>query len=300
MHSDKYLKIFRIFVALALVISLVLNFTFLSRLNQLEHQVNTVFNNQHNIISDVNGQTSHIQNVLNDIKEEQSWISGIDLDVNTNDFEDGQAEATFEWQVKELQNDSEVVFNYAYGDDSEEYTTLPAKELQQGLFQVKVPFEVDVEPLWEVSLETPDSNTKQEMTKKEMEEHHQNILKYYVSVSYDDMVKSGEIHTEPLGHLGTKDYGIVQTDIYMHKENVSIALISHNVNDSIVVEEAYLMMYKGETLIGEKEIESDDENNPPDQSVRLFNLNQVDRYEDMRLVIKVVYTNGETFKKEVY
>lgn len=100
-----------------------MNFTLLSRLDEVEDQLNFVSNNQHNIMNNVNNQTSHIQDVLNDIKEEQSWISTIKMDVNTKELEAGKAEATFEWQVKELQNGSEVVFNYVYGN-KEDYISL--------------------------------------------------------------------------------------------------------------------------------------------------------------------------------
>lgn len=305
LESDKYIKFFRLFVAIALGSSLVMNFTLLSRLDQLENQVHSVSNNQHNIISNVNGQTSHIQSVLNDIKEEQSWLSTITMDLNTQELKDGLAEATFEWQVKELQNDSEVIFNYAYGDN-EDYTAIPAKELQHGLFQVKVPIKFKIEPLWEVGLITTNSNNQQEMSKQEMEEkmaeeQRQNPLKYFVSVSYDDMVKSGNIQTEHLGHVGMNDYGIIQTDIHMDDENFDVTLIHNNLNNSsIVIEEVYLLKYEDKKFVEKVELESDDQNNPSDQDVHFFYLNQIKQYEDARLVIKVVYSNGETFKKEVY
>lgn len=282
-----------------------MNFTFLSKFDQLENQVNSVTNNQHNIVSNVNGQTSHIQNILNDIKEEQSWISPITVDVNTKGLEDGQGEATFKWQVKELQNDSEIVFNYAHGNN-EDYTALPAEEVQQGLFRVKIPFDVDSEPLWEVALTASNSNKQQEMSKKEMEEermeeHRQNALKYFVSVSYEDMVKSGEVQTKHLGDIGTSYYGIIQTNIHMQNEYFRVSLINHNVNDSsILVEEAYLKKYADKKLLGEEKIELDKGNTPSDQRVRIFHLNEVELLEDMRLVIKVIYSNGETFEKEVY
>ncbi|WP_100407527.1 hypothetical protein [Bacillus solitudinis] len=302
MDKDKYIKPFRIFVTVALVMSVSMNFTLLSRLDQVEYQMNVLTSNQHNLTNEVNGQTNHIQNVMNDIMKEQSWISAINMDVNTKELEGGQAEATFEWQVKELQSDSEVVFNYLYGD-SEEYTALKAEELQQGLFQVKVPFEVDLEPQWEVGLSTSNSNSQQESEEKWVEEQKQqkNTLKYFVSVSYDDTLKSGEIHTEQLGYFESSNYGFLQTDIDMFNENFSVTLTKHKVNDSpVVLEGAYLLKYEDGTLIGEEELELDNQHNPPDDRVRFFHLNQVEQYEEMRLGIKVVYSNGKTFEKIVY
>lgn len=69
---------------------------------------------------------------MNQFKEEQSWISRIAMIFDPREAEDGEATATFEWQVKELQINSEVTFNYVYGD-GEDFIALPAKELQNGL-----------------------------------------------------------------------------------------------------------------------------------------------------------------------
>jgi hypothetical protein len=299
LNSDKYKKIFSLFVTAALITSLIMNFTLLNRLNQLENQIYDLSNNQHNIINNINGQTGHIQSVMNDMKEQQSWISTINMEVDTKDLVDGQAEVTFEWQVKELQNDSEVVFNYVYGN-SEEYTAIPAEEVQQGLFQVKIPIEVEIEPFWDVSIIPSDSSPQQGISKKEMEaEHMQDTLKYFVSVSYDDMVKSGEVYNEYIGKFGMNYYSMIQTDIFMNEGNLDISLTNHGAEDTMmVVKQAYLLKYEGEKLIGEEEIEPD--NNIPDPNFRPFHLQQVKQYEDMRLVIKVVYSNGETFEKEVY
>lgn len=87
----------------------------------------------------------------------------------------------------------------------------------------------------------------------------------------------------------------------MRDENFDITVVNHNVNDSSnVVEKAYLLKYEGDTFIGVEEIESDDKNNPPDNRARLFHLDQMDKYDNMRLIVKVVYSNGETIEKEVY
>jgi hypothetical protein len=304
--NDKYIKYFRAFVAVALVGSLAVNFTLLSKISQLENRMNFVTNHQQNIMNELSGQTSHIQTDMNDIKQEQSWISTIKMELNKKEIVEGQADAIYKWQVKELQTDSEVFFNYAYGD-SEDYITLTADELQQGMFQVKVPIEVPMEPLWDYGLFPSDSivqkevseKEQKEMSEKEMEQKRleQYKLKYFVSVSYGDMVKSGEIHTEHLEHFGTNYYGIIQTDLHMDDENFDVAVTNHNVNGSSnVVEEAYLLKYEDETFIGEEEIQLDEQ----DHIASFFYLNQEEQYEDMRLVIKVVYSDGATFEKEVY
>lgn len=303
MNYEKYIKFFPGFVAVALVISLVLNFNLLSRLDELENQLNYLSNNQTNIINRVSSQTSHIQNVLNDIQEQQSWISRIKMEMNTAQLENGETEASFEWQVKELQSNSEVVFNYVVGE-SDDYVAVPAKEIQQGLFQVKIPLKVSLNPQWEIGLTTSNSsNSHTEQVSKEMieEQYRQNELKYFVSVSNGDTLKSGEIHTEHIGHYGTSYYGVLQTDVHLREEGFNVSLYHHNVNNAtFVVEEAYLKVYDGQTYIGEEQIEPNEAKSAPEGRSRFFELNQDKKYENMKLVVKVIYDNGETFEQEIY
>jgi len=300
----KYSKYFKIFVVLALITSLGMKVAMVSRLNQIESQVTSISNTQHNILSNVDGQTSHIQSVLNDMKEEQSWISSINMDVNPTNLEEGQLEVTFEWQVKELHSDSEVIFNYVYGD-SKEYIEIPAEEIQQGLFQVKIPVEVEMEPQWEIGMISGPSNGERELSKQEIEksldeEERERILTYFVSVSHDETVKSGELHSENLGYYGTNYYGIIQTDIHLN-DSLSVMLAYHQVTESSpIVEEAYLLKYNNGSLVGEEEIKSEKQHNLHDDRFGMFHLDGVEDYDDMQLVIKVVYRNGSVFEKEVY
>jgi hypothetical protein len=53
------------------------------------------------------------------------------------------------------------------------------------------------------------TETKIEEEAKKIDEYNQHTLKYFVSVTYDDIVKSNDIHTEHLGHYGTNFYGML-------------------------------------------------------------------------------------------
>ncbi|MBE4909167.1 hypothetical protein IMZ08_13960 [Bacillus luteolus] len=301
MNNNNYSKYFRIFIVIALAASLILNFNLLVSLDRVEHQVNSLSHNQHNILSDVNSQAGQIQNIMNEFLNEQSWISRIHMEFDQSEAEDGKAAATFEWQVKELQSNSEVTFNYVYGP-GEDFITLPAKEIQQGLFQVRIPIEVEVKPLWEVGVITTTGSSMEEESKQKFEDRmeerdQQHRLKYFVSVTYDDMVKSSEIHTEHLGHFGTSKYGIIRSDIHIHQDNISLTLYNEFMMEpSDHVVNAYLVKYEGDKLIEEEEMES---LGPEEEWPRHFHVNQIEKYENMRLVIKVEYSNGEIFEKEV-
>lgn len=289
---------FRIFVVLALVGSLVLNFTLVSKVNQLEGQVSNISNFQHDITSSIDGQATQVYSALEEFKNEQSWISKITMEIDNNAVKNGQANAIFNWQVKELQKNSEVVFHYAFGE-SEEYKALPAKEMQNGLFQVQVPFRFDKEPQWHVGLITSDSYHSEEASEKEAIDGNDSIH-FYVTVSYDDMVKGSVLQNEFLGDLRSSYYGIIQTDVHIFKSKLDITLINYQIDEkSVYVEKATLLKYKGDTLIGEEELEMVKENSP-ELSERFFNIHQVEQYENIRLVMKVEYSNGDSFEKEIY
>lgn len=300
-NNNNYLNYFRMFIVIALAASVVMNFNLISKLDHLEMQLNNVFNNQHNIISNVNSQANQVQNIMDEFKAEQSWISRINMDFDPSKVREGQAEATFEWQVKELQSNSEVTFNYVYGE-GEDYITLPAKELQNGLFQVKVPIEVKLEPSWRVGVITSSNNeemSKQVIEEAMMKQERESRIKYFVSVSYDDLVKSGEIQEEHFGHIGSSYYGVLHGDVILEDKNFSINLFNeYMMEPTITLEKVYLLKYEGNKLIGEEELTL--QPGPPEEWPRHFHINQVEKNDTMRLSLNVVYSNGDTFEKEVY
>lgn len=296
MGIDRYM---RIFVVLALVGSLVLNLTLLSKVNQLEEQVGFISGFQQDISYRVENQASEVYNALEEFKNEQSWISRINMQIDNQKIKKGEAIATFKWQVKELQSNSKVEFHYSFGD-GEEYTSLLAEEVQNGLFQVKLPIEFEKEPQWRVGQITSDSYHSEEVSEKEAIEQLQDMINFYVTVSYGDLVKSSEIQQEFLEDLRSSYYGSIQTDVHLINSKLDITLINYLLNEkSMYVEKAILLKYKGNMLIGEEELQGIEEHSSENME-RFFHLNQVDKYEDIRLVMKVVYSNGETFEEEIY
>ncbi|WP_456276293.1 hypothetical protein [Bacillus sp. AK128] len=299
MGNEQTNKRFKLFVVLTLLVSIIININLLSKVGQLENEVYLLSQNQHNILSNVSNQSNQVQRTLDEFINEQSWISSFKMDINH--VEANQSELAIQWQVKELQSESEVLFNYVYGEKEENYKVLPAEEIQQGLFQVKIPVEFDIEPQWEVGMisnSDMDNQSKMEEEAKKVEEYNKHTLKYFVSVSNQDMVKSSEILTEHIGYFGASLYGLIHADLHLGNNHADITLINDNIDSSIFLEEVYLLKYEGDQLIQEEELELDDQSHPP--HVRFFQITQVEQVDDMRLVLKVLYSNGETFEKEVY
>ncbi|MFS0824484.1 hypothetical protein [Bacillus sp. 1P02SD] len=276
-----------------------MNFTLLSKMDHLEEQVRVISGSQQDISFRIDDQVSQVYTALEDFKNEQSWMSQVSMEIDNKGFNKDEAIALFNWQVKELQKDAKVEYHYSF-DENEEFTSVSAKELQNGLFQVKVPFTFEKEPQWQVGLITSDSYHSEEASEKEAIEQLQDTINFYVTVSYDDLVKSSEIQQEFLGDLKSNYYGVIQTDVHVFKSKLDITLINYLMDgESKYVEKATLLKYKGTTLIGEEELQRVKENSP-DSAERFFHLNQVDKYENIRLVMKVEYNNGDTFEKEIY
>ncbi|SHG82779.1 hypothetical protein [Ornithinibacillus halophilus] len=300
MNNEKYLKYISIFVGVALVISLIMNVTLISKVDELQFRMDQLSTTQHDIMNNVHTQTGQIESALAEFKEEQSWISPIQFNFNKENEEDGTTEAKFEWQIKELEEDSEVVFHYAFGDE-EEFTDIPVEAIEQGLYQVTVPLKLDVEPQWDIFIRNETNHSEMMKPDIDEKEREKSKLRYYVTVSSDDMVKSNDIRWEYMDYFGASKYGIIQTDVDLMDDIYHVNVTYHGVDQSsIVVDEVYLLKYQGNNLIGEEEITIENGNHSIENEIRFFHLYEQEMYEDMRLVIKTVYSNGDSFEKEVY
>lgn len=296
------MKYVKAFIVLALVVSMGMNFTLMKKLDEVEHRVISVTNYQQQMMDRVNSQTNHIENVMNEIKREQSWISSINTDVT---IKETKAEITFDWQIKELHENSSVEFHYSFGDD-EEYITIPAVEKKNGLFEVAITKEVTAEPEWFIDY-TAFSDQEMEVRKKKMEEkkmeqYEQSKINYFVSVSYEDVVKSGAIQMINLGELGRSDYGLIHVMGDMNKSNYHISVMNSVRNDdsSTFLKEVYLLKYKDGKLMEEEQLEAEEINNGHRNRPMHFRMKEVDSFEYTSLAVKVVYSNGKVFENEVY
>lgn len=292
------MKYYRYFVVIALIISVIMNYVLLNKVAILENQVNSIEEYQNQLMSNINSQTSNLENVMNEIKQEQSWISTIDSFVESKG---SQAEITFEWQIKELSNNSSVVFNYSLGVDKE-FSTVPAVNKKNGLYYVTIPVDVELGPHWQIPQNT--SGKQEEMSSKEIEERKldQNAMKCFVSVSYDDIVKSSEIHKMDLAYLGSMDYGLLDVTVDMTNNDYFVSMLHSNEGNGIIIplKKVYLMKYRNKKLIKEEQLISDASSDSSNEKPVFFRMKKTEKMEYTRLLVKVVYSNGQTFEKEIY
>jgi hypothetical protein len=282
------MKYFNVMVALALLISLIMNFTLSSKLDHVENQLTNLSYNQQEVLSSVNGQVDQIRHVMNDIQKQQSWISEITMEFKQDSLKSGKVTADFKWQLKEQHDNSNVVFHYAYGEN-DEYTSIPLEETQNGLYQVKVPLMIKIEPYWQVNYMSSDSeDTKIEMVEKRKEEYNRNALNYFVSVAYNDVVKSGEINTRYLNEMGAEYFGDINVDLTFEKEYSSIYVLNYSQS---TLEKVELLTYQNGTLLNKEKLKSEGEH---------FTIKNFDKDEATHFVLNVTYKNGATFEKEIY
>ncbi|MGP4039799.1 hypothetical protein ACTWP4_07845 [Gracilibacillus sp. D59] len=299
MEKDQYIKGFRLFILIALIISLIINVMMFSKIKNVEEEIRYLTENQTMLSNSVNSQSGMIQQELDQFIEEQSWISPVTMETDKKQLANGSTDITFAWQLKVFHKDSEVMFHYKYGK-TEEFIEIPANEETEGMFQVQVPVEMELKPEWQVNVHASSGNSHslKEISKQEMESlEEENQISYFVSVSHDGLVKQSRQQSEHLGYLGTNSYGSLFSDVNFNEDDVRVHVYYHNVsNQDNIVEKVTLLKYQEDSLLEEKQFTLRGE----EMRDRPFDLKPFKKYDNMRLVIKVEYTDGTIFEKQVY
>jgi len=282
------MKHFKIIVVGGLCASLLSNYILFTKLDVMDNKINNISSYQHQVISTVNSQVGNINNTINKIKEDQSWLSAINVDTVIDASDKNKAMVNFEWQVKELKNNSEVLFNYKKNEEKE-YKSIKAEDKGNGFFIVVIPVEIKPEPNWNY-------------------QENQLSFDYYISVSHDDMIKSGEINIARIEDIGARYYGYleVRTEIDRDK-NYNLSVMSGKMYDtSIYLQEAYLKKYNDDDQLVDEEklVEENVENEggiPVREHTAVFqNKSSEEKMDYSSLVLKVVYSDGSVFEREIY
>lgn len=299
MKEKKLIKYACIFVASALFISLFLNIYLLTKVNELGNKIGLVKSDQRYMSSEIENQTSEIMSLLEDIQQQQSWLGNVDTEVIFTSA--GNGELRFTWLVKELADESDVRFHYAL-KEGDQFTSIPATEREQGLYEATIPLEEGMGPIWQPTEIYGVTSHVEELDDVPSNETTDNLyestqFQYYISVAnVDGLYKSGDIQTGYLYDFLTELYGYVETGVYL-EDKVFRVYLHHYVAEGLdnVMENVSLLKYQQGKLIGEEELDRVDEG-PSNSS---FEKNNIDIYDDMRLVLKVAYPNGETFEREI-
>jgi hypothetical protein len=304
------MKYFKVIVVGLLVISLLINARLLSRFSDLENQVNSIYYSQSDIRSSVDHQASNFYGILEDFKREQSWISAIRMEMGTKNPKSGKIQLNFNWQIKELVTNSEVVFHYKLGEDPS-YSSVPAVEIANGLFEVNIPFDYQLEPEWYTAVSMGRSTSTVEEVAFEdnyMKDNNKSQISYYVTVSKDDLVKSGEINTEYIGYLGMHYYGSLETFVDIYDEGYHLSVLTSPSNGEIFLKDAYLKKYKNGQLIEEEKLDFSEAKQESNWQIEEhgfhFHKNfpnlPNEKFEYTNLVLRVIYSDGVSFEREIF
>lgn len=288
-------------------VSLIMIIIIIGKIQRLENQMSSISNYQNDIMWSVDSQAYNVQSTLEDFRREQSWISTIEMSVEGENFEDNKAFLSFRWQVKELFKDSEVKFHYRIADN--EFTTLPATEIADGVFGVSITTDVSLQPEWYHSISSyPHDSARWNHVETIEEEfyrdgYYSNELSYYVTVKSDDVVRSSEIAYENINFIGTNVYGFLETHVSISEKGYSVTVSAHPYyhNQAVHIDEAHLITYRNDQLVSQVKMEQEKTEFPEMQGdLHYFyrHNDEVEKYTS--LVVKVVYSNGQEFVKEIY
>ncbi|MCT8139165.1 hypothetical protein H1D32_16510 [Anaerobacillus sp. CMMVII] len=299
---------FKVFVIAILMVSLIINARLLVRVSDLDNRIDSMSYSQMEIRNRVENQTSSMQYVLEEFKNEQSWISGIQMEVDPFNIANGKTTLNFNWQIKELFNDSEVVFHYKYGKD-QQFRSVPANEAGNGIFKANVSLDIALEPEWYTGFSIPVGNDYSEVEERAYEDNYSEKMNkhefsYYVTVSNDNLLRSSEIHFSNFAHLGTDYYGILDLFVDIHDKGYHISVMrpDYYTENGVYLDEVYVKKFKNGVLIDEEKLvsNSNEARTQPYEFPLVFqNQTKNEPFEFSSLVIRVVYNNGQTFEKEV-
>lgn len=305
MNKINYLKAF---ISIFLISILFYNFHLFSKFENIENQLILLLNNQTQIMSDVRNQSSNVSHQLKMFKEEQDWISDIRMVEEIVSIEDGKTMLSFNWQIKEIDKNSGVIFHYKQGE-SEEYQSVSPIEIENGLFEAKVAVEIQLEPKVYVDASSGiglEREVQAVIEEKMMKENIQNEISYYVTISNNDVMKNSEIHTKDIGYLGSNYYGTLNGFIDIHGEGygLSIVMPPTNIIPKVELEEIFLLKYKDNKLMAEEKMTQMEKTDAPNMEVREykvgFYMNSEEEFDYTKLKIKLLYSDGNIFEKEIY
>lgn len=288
MQSNKYLSII-----LGLV--LIINIALFSKIGDLNNQIADLSQNYNNLRSSVNSISTNVNQTLDQFTREQSWITPAEIDEEKTKIENDKVAAVLNWQIKDFQEGAEVVFHYRQSE-SGEFTAIPAASKGGGLFEVSIPLEIKVEPLWAIDMTmTSKGNGFSEKASKVPDSAPQTIG-YYISMQTGDTLKSSEIANLDPAYLAKTKYEPIQGHVNISDNKLNISIFEHYPGSNNF-ESVILKIYDGNNLVTEKNLEVQQ----TDNNTKIYSLSyDAGSPSISKLVIQVKYTNGNTFVRDIY
>jgi hypothetical protein len=184
-----------------LVIVLIINIVLLGRVGNLNNQIQNLRHEYNNLQSSISSISSNVNSSLDRFTREQSWITPVRVDDGKTRVEGEKGLAVLNWQIKDFREGAEVVFHYRQ-NETEDFIAVPAQNKGDGFFEVEIPFEIRVEPFWEVDVRerTMGGVVSSVHEAKPARPDYQSVS-YYVSMKTGDVTRSSEIAHVDVAYL---------------------------------------------------------------------------------------------------
>ncbi len=271
------------------VLILIMNIVLITKIGDLSNQVEDLTRNNNNLQSSLNVITSNVNQSLDQFTKERSWISPVEVNDEKTTVGNEQGLAVLNWQIKDYQENAEVIFHYRQAE-SEEFKNIPALNKGAGFFEVSLPMEIKVEPFWNIQVVRSEKfgTSTAEMAKQVEQTVGYN---YYVSMKTGDIIKSSEISYFDVAYLAKVKYEPIQGHVEIKNNKYSISLVENQDFASVLVK-----FFDGDHVIATKAMHV-----PADQNgLRSYALSYDPGSQSIsHIVIQVKYMNGNTFEKEI-
>jgi hypothetical protein len=279
-----------------LVIVLIINIVLLGRVGNLNNQIQNLRHEYNNLQSSISSISSNVNSSLDRFTREQSWITPVRVDDGKTRVEGEKGLAVLNWQIKDFREGAEVVFHYRQ-NETEDFIAVPAQNKGDGFFEVEIPFEIRVEPFWEVDVRerTMGGVVSSVHEAKPARPDYQSVS-YYVSMKTGDVTRSSEIAHVDVAYLAKIKYETIVGHVDISNDEYHISLFEPR-NSSNSFQSVTVKLYDGSRLVAEKAMEVRDVYD----SGKTYRLDYVVDSQDVsHLVIQVKYADGKTFEKEIF
>jgi hypothetical protein len=278
-----------------LVIVLIINIILLGKVGDLNSQIQRLRHEYNNLQSSISSISSNVNSSLDRFTREQSWITPVHVDDGKTKVDGEKGLAVLNWQIKDFVEGAEVVFHYRQNENGE-FETVLVQNKGDGFFEVEIPFDIRVEPYWEIRVSKRIvGGTKTSAHMAEAPGPDYQSVSYYVSMKTGDVTRSSEIAHVDVAYLAKIKYETIVGHVDINNDRYHISLVEpHNGSrfQSVTVK-----LYNGVRLIAEKAMEVRDVHD----SRKTYGLDYVVDSKDVsRLVIHVEYEGGKTFEKEIF
>ncbi|MGI6449237.1 MAG: hypothetical protein ACOX3R_02775 [Desulfitobacteriia bacterium] len=297
---------------------LFLNFFLVTEISELNNRLENLNHNYNNLQSNLHSLTGDVNHSLERFTREQSWITPVRINEEKSRVDPEKALVVLNWQIKDFEEGSEVVLHYRKAD-AEEFRAIAAESSNNTVFfEASLPLEMKAEPSWDISVSFSGKNRTSEgaaeipekaaeMISSEKSDAQQ-ALQCYVSMKTKNQIKSSELSYLNYSYLAHLKFEPVQGHVHIDGNKHYIQLTGVRIGSN-AVKSVFAEFYSGQKLIAKKEVPARDvqitsDGNKPEPvrgEINHYSLEYDSGSEAIsRLILEVIYSNGDSFNKEIF